>query len=61
MEGGSQEARKRIDNKTLNQRQNKSSIWYSSVWSPNLLPDKSTQANSRKISLVQVDLEQIST
>ena len=38
---------------------NKSYLCKSPVWSPNLLSDKSTQADSSQISLVQVDLEQI--
>ena len=37
----------------------KSNLCKSPVWSPNLLSDKYTQADSSQISLVQVDLEQI--
>ena len=58
-EGGYLEARKKIDKQIWNQKQNQIKSMKSPVESPNLLSDKSTQANSNQISLVQVDLEQI--
>ena len=58
-EGGSLEASKRIDKETWNQKQKKSYLCISPAELPNLLLDKSTQADSSQISLAQVDLEQI--